>query len=874
MIDHLVGRPSPSWKRTQVFLVILFWLWRIMRGNAGPPRMRWLKNVNKRLRIYTPWQIILSTLTTVYTLRNLDKILGLGAPEPLAHLYSPSYYRATWISTGLDAGFATAMPIRPKWLRDLCSVLFSMYYIIYANEADEKLRRFRAVPTVEILRTCWEKTTNPYLRLIRGLPHVKLRRRLSFPRPTSSAYDRPISGYLFFDLPPNQLAEATELILDFPGGGFVAMNPEHHEERLRMWATTTRRPVLAIDYGKAPEYPYPFAIDEAFDTYRALVESAGRVIGMSGRSLKIIISGDSAGATLAVNVVIKILETNNAFQRSSNRAQIPLPTSLVLSYAALDFNFTSWMTAENLKVLRTEQSSGNLPGLKELAAQKNHLQHVSPLSMVVDKRVPRRKRFRRKGSWKEALRSLTGGLEVSDTDKPPILRSRHSTSVLSNRARYRNSTQTLSNMDDQGEMADSESDAEEDFNRWDEEDRPIQARIRYKYAKPSPIGGHHFLVGKAESMKDQDKQGATTTPAEGHTPSDHGNSTKVLGTRLTMTSRTGYFQDRIVSPSMMRAMAILYIGPHQNPDFSTDYYISPILTPKELLAQFPPLLMQCGEKDPFVDDTVIFAGRVREAKRARKIELDLAIAGKSARFGESLRMSEVENPAISAGRLAGMKRERDKLANETEDDWVEMVLFSDWSHGYLQMPALMREAKDVIIDLAEWINDAFVRHRGQSSAGLDSMAVPASVNGSTPVEAHKLDLAEAFSPLASETETDDPITFAPRRHQDRAHPGQGSRIGERGDPRDVHQSRAGPAQLHLDAASSGSDTTLINRDTHLGHLKDLEKPSQTSEPATGWTTPDPGSRGTPTSGQRPRGQRITETELMRRRRLLDSHIFE
>jgi hypothetical protein len=103
--------------------------------------------------------------------------------------------------------------------------------------------------------------------------------------------------------------------------------------------------------------------------------------------------------------------------------------------------------------------------------------------------------------------------------------------------------------------------------------------------------------------------------------------------------------------------------------------------------------MQCGEKDPFVDDTVIFAGRVREAKRARKIELDLALSGKSARFGESLRMSSAEGHLD--GKSSDMKRERDKLASEVESDWVQMVLFSDWSHGYLQMPTLMTEARAV-----------------------------------------------------------------------------------------------------------------------------------------------------------------------------------
>jgi hypothetical protein len=53
--------------------------------------------------------------------------------------YSRSYYRATWILTGLDAGHATAMNIQPKWLRDIAAVAFSLYYVIYANEADEKV---------------------------------------------------------------------------------------------------------------------------------------------------------------------------------------------------------------------------------------------------------------------------------------------------------------------------------------------------------------------------------------------------------------------------------------------------------------------------------------------------------------------------------------------------------------------------------------------------------------------------------------------------------------------------------------------------------------------------------------------------------------
>jgi hypothetical protein len=55
------------------------------------------------------------------------------------------------------------MNLRPAWLKDLCSILFTGYYLIWATEADEKLRRFRALPTVEMLRVTWEKTNNPYV---------------------------------------------------------------------------------------------------------------------------------------------------------------------------------------------------------------------------------------------------------------------------------------------------------------------------------------------------------------------------------------------------------------------------------------------------------------------------------------------------------------------------------------------------------------------------------------------------------------------------------------------------------------------------------------------------------------------------------------
>lgn len=185
------------------------------------------------------------------------------------------------------------------------------------------------------------------------------------------------------------------------------MTPQHHEERLRMWAVHTGKPVLALDYGKAPECmhlcppscgvqvlcndldPFPFASDEAFDVYRILDESNGAAIGMSGRRLRIILSGDSAGAMLAVNVMNQILTTQAA-------RGLQKPAALVLNYAALDFNFTSWMTPANLRVLRSAQSAGDLAAG---VAARDHFAKASPLSMVSE-RSPRAN-LRRRRSWRD-----------------------------------------------------------------------------------------------------------------------------------------------------------------------------------------------------------------------------------------------------------------------------------------------------------------------------------------------------------------------------------------------------------------------------------------------------------------------------------------
>jgi hypothetical protein len=225
--------------------------------------------------------------------------------------------------------------------------------------------------------------------------------------------------------------------------------------------------------------------------------------------------------------MIKILET---------QLDVPHPLALQLNYAALDFNYSSWMTPANLRVLQSEQSSGNLQGLAE---QKDHFKHISPLSMVED-----RKQLTRQRSWADTLRTLTSPI----SERPLLRRNRATTSALSSRqnhlpkAIHREShSMPDDHADESGSLADKEDGP--GFIDMPEKDRPIRARVRF-----------HPIVDEVQSLEavtedeaTQDEialQATTAIQQQSQEP-------VVLGTRLTMTSRTGYFQDRIISPSMV-----------------------------------------------------------------------------------------------------------------------------------------------------------------------------------------------------------------------------------------------------------------------------------------------------------------------------------
>lgn len=147
--------------RHQVFLIVFFWLWRISNGAPDGPRIFYIRRINRFLsqsphracnahsqaacspERYTPWQIIVSTLTIIYGARHLDSILGVGCRRRFPSLHSrlelitfprrqpPNRWHDLWVMPPaprqpppLNSLSSTAVPItaQPGSSRDLMPV--------------------------------------------------------------------------------------------------------------------------------------------------------------------------------------------------------------------------------------------------------------------------------------------------------------------------------------------------------------------------------------------------------------------------------------------------------------------------------------------------------------------------------------------------------------------------------------------------------------------------------------------------------------------------------------------------------------------------------------------------------------------------------
>jgi acetyl esterase/lipase len=150
-------------------------------------------------------------------------------------------------------------------------------------------------------------------------------------------------------------------ILYFHGGAWVFGSPRTALCLTGQLVVRTGFPAYSVDYRLAPEHPFPAAIDDTLDAYRALLDSGTDPAA-------VVFAGDSAGGGLAVTTCL-----------AARDAGLPLPAAIVAFSPGLDATRSgeSMTTKEDLDPIFTRRAMEHT-GAMYLAGADPHQPLLSP----------------------------------------------------------------------------------------------------------------------------------------------------------------------------------------------------------------------------------------------------------------------------------------------------------------------------------------------------------------------------------------------------------------------------------------------------------------------------------------------------------------
>jgi monoterpene epsilon-lactone hydrolase len=99
--------------------------------------------------------------------------------------------------------------------------------------------------------------------------------------------------------PPGELH--TRVVIYLHGGGYIWMSAQTHRGVMAAVATAADVRALGVNYRRAPEHPYPAAVDDVVTVYRWLLEQGTK-------PEQIAIAGDSAGGGLVIAALLALRE--------------------------------------------------------------------------------------------------------------------------------------------------------------------------------------------------------------------------------------------------------------------------------------------------------------------------------------------------------------------------------------------------------------------------------------------------------------------------------------------------------------------------------------------------------------------------------------
>ncbi|KAF4075942.1 hypothetical protein AMELA_G00224720 [Ameiurus melas] len=388
------------------------------------------------------------------------------------------------------------------------------------------------------------------------------------------------------------------LVVHYHGGGFVAQTSKSHEPYLKSWSQELNAPILSVDYSLAPEAPFPRALEECFFAYCWAIKNH-KLLGWTGE--RVCLAGDSAGGNLCITVSMMAVAH-----------RVRLPDGIVAAYPAL--------------MLTTCASPSRLLSLMDpllpLSVLSRCLSAYAGLAPQEEKRVEKVNAF---GTVTKDTALLFKGFREGASNWIHSL-------LDHNKA----NTETMRNSVSEGTLNSTQS-------------------------EPLVPGTSSEFSVKKESLKSHTCEGLVNYTASTFTSSSH-NSTisttnhianlslhhrPILNTTAILESKSediNILFSKEVDPSVSSSISSVAVPPpdgdghSENPrGFPGDFeplrseqlakmnfdsspvfrnpYMSPILAPDHMLRGLPPIHIVACALDPMLDDSVMFARRLRSIQQ-------------------------------------------------------------------------------------------------------------------------------------------------------------------------------------------------------------------------------------------------------------------
>uniref|UniRef100_A0A8C5QH12 Hormone-sensitive lipase n=1 Tax=Leptobrachium leishanense TaxID=445787 RepID=A0A8C5QH12_9ANUR len=412
-----------------------------------------------------------------------------------------------------------------------------------------------------------------------------------------------------------------DLIIHFHGGGFVAQTSKSHEPYLKTWAQELEAPILSVDYSLAPEAPFPRALEECFYAYCWALRYC-RLLGSTGE--RVCLAGDSAGGNLCITVSLRAASVGI---RMPDGIMVAYPATLLQATASPSRLLTLMDPLLPLSVLSKCLSA--YAGTERVPVDDQAIERHSAVNQVKRGTALFLRDIRQgAASW---LSTLMDGVKYKGS--PETVRKSVSEVALMEEAATKHRVSLKSKTyqdlsyhqyDDHGagqslhsmqngslskKGAQSQHSTQTEVTKpQPSSSLPAQTRGKNPLSPTSPQEqGVSFFLTESESESDAQDQSYDSEPNTHSTA----NSSEDKQPPLCLSHPLGFpdgFQP-LRSKNGVAHMTLQTSAIVHNP------YMSPLLAPDSMLQGLPPVHIVACALDPMLDDSVMFAKRLRGLSR-------------------------------------------------------------------------------------------------------------------------------------------------------------------------------------------------------------------------------------------------------------------